>query len=274
MVRKSSRGNPNHDEKGRFCSAENCKKKVDYKSERDYMVQTAQRKRAENPPPKVDAYVVGDDSVTTVYGDTLQKGMIVEYDPAWAEPGHEEEEAKYLLVVKDMNVNEKGKGWADITAINGRSTFATIQRVDAESIRPASVEKVKAIDKAMTPEERQAMARKSGWHRTVKYEATDMANKLYADSFEMKGANFVEFDCGGEKIRGYVHVENEVGYFKPVNGDRYVTVDRYISTREYESRYDYIIDRHDTNDFTEIVGSIGGDVERVRIYNDGRVGAK
>ena len=43
---------------------------------------------------------------------------------------------------------------------------------------------------------------------------------------------------------------------------------------EAKSRYDYIIDTYETRDFTEIIGSIGGDVERVRVYPDGRVCAK
>lgn len=48
--------------------------------------------------------------------------------------------------------------------------------------------------------------------------------------------------------------------------------------RDYEkaiervkARYDYILDGYKTEEFTEIVGSIGGDIERVRIYPDGRV---
>lgn len=167
MERKSSKGNPYHDEKGRFTTADGCKKKVDYKSEYDYMVQTARRKRAENPPPKVNAYVVNDNATTTVYGDSVQKGMIVEYDPAWAEPGKEEAEAKYLFVIRDMSVNEKGKGWADIVCLNGRSSIGSIQRVDAESIRPASKEKVDKTDAAMTPQERSKMARACGWKKPM-----------------------------------------------------------------------------------------------------------
>ena len=120
---------------------------MDFKTERDYAVQTAQRKRKENPPPKVDAYVVDENGAHTVFGDQIEKGMIVEYDPAWAEPGKEEEEAKYLFVVSDMVVNEKGKGWAEIKCINSKSSFASIHRVDAESIRPASVQKVDAAGK-------------------------------------------------------------------------------------------------------------------------------
>lgn len=44
--------------------------------------------------------------------------------------------------------------------------------------------------------------------------------------------------------------------------------------QEVIDRYDYIIERYDGKDFTEIVGSIGGDVEKVRVYKDGRVAAK
>lgn len=39
MVRKSSRGNPNHDALGRFCSAENCKKTSE-KTPEEYEKQT------------------------------------------------------------------------------------------------------------------------------------------------------------------------------------------------------------------------------------------
>lgn len=40
------------------------------------------------------------------------------------------------------------------------------------------------------------------------------------------------------------------------------------------SRYDYILEEHETREFVEIIGSIGGDVERVRVYRDGNVYAK
>lgn len=41
-----------------------------------------------------------------------------------------------------------------------------------------------------------------------------------------------------------------------------------------ELRYDYILETHTTPDFVEIVGSIGGDIERCRVYKDGMVVAK
>lgn len=41
-----------------------------------------------------------------------------------------------------------------------------------------------------------------------------------------------------------------------------------------EDRYDYLISVYECREFTEIVGSIGGDIERVRVYPDGRVYAK
>lgn len=44
--------------------------------------------------------------------------------------------------------------------------------------------------------------------------------------------------------------------------------------KEIIDRYDYILEQHKTKDFVEIVGSIGGDVERVRVYKDGSVGVK
>lgn len=281
-TRKSSRGNPYHDERGRFTTADGCSKKVDWKTEYNYAVQTAQRKRALNPPPKVTAYVVDNGETKEVYGNEVQKGMIVEYDPAWATPGNEKDEEKYLFVIRDANIDDKGKGWADIVCLNGKTSFATIQRVDAESIRPASTEKVDRTDAAMSDAERRKMANACGWNRNKINTASDVANymsrKMGADSVKVIGGNVLEMKCGGETVSGYLHVKDGVGYIKPIYGKKseaeYVTVDRYISTREYLDRYDYIIDRHDTKDFTEITGSIGGDVERVRIHNDGSVGAK
>jgi len=43
---------------------------------------------------------------------------------------------------------------------------------------------------------------------------------------------------------------------------------------EKSSRYDYIIDTYECREFTEITGSIGGDIERMRIYKNGTVGIK
>lgn len=295
--RRSSRGNPYHDERGRFCSRDKAtgayvngvsvsleaydklmaKEYKGYYDDRYYDVRTAQRKRAANPPPEVNAYVIDGDNVKTVFGNEVQEGMIVEYDPAWAEPGQEEAEAKYLFVTKNMRVNEKGKGSIDIVCLNGESFLGSIQRVDIESIRPASTEKVDATDAAMTRDERERMARISGWHkgiRDVNGAADYLSKQEYVESVKLKGANVVEFEYAGMKQSGYLHVEDGTAYFKPTGGDRYVTVDRYVSTQEYEMRYDYIINYVETNDFTEITGSIGGDVERVRIHNDGSVGAK
>jgi hypothetical protein len=41
------------------------------------------------------------------------------------------------------------------------------------------------------------------------------------------------------------------------------------AVQEALDRYDYILETHKTKDFVEIIGSIGGDVERVRVYHDG-----
>lgn len=41
---------------------------------------------------------------------------------------------------------------------------------------------------------------------------------------------------------------------------------------ELELRYDYILETHTTPDFIEVVGSIGGDIEKCRIYKDGIMG--
>ena len=43
---------------------------------------------------------------------------------------------------------------------------------------------------------------------------------------------------------------------------------------ELQDRYDYIVEAYKTPDFIEIIGSIGGDIERRRVYPDGRVSAK
>lgn len=44
--------------------------------------------------------------------------------------------------------------------------------------------------------------------------------------------------------------------------------------RNTMERYDYILETHRGCDFTEIIGSIGGDIERVRVYKDGTIGIK
>lgn len=36
-------------------------------------------------------------------------------------------------------------------------------------------------------------------------------------------------------------------------------------------RCDYVLERHDAPDYTELIVSNGGDVSRLRIYDDGRV---
>lgn len=46
------------------------------------------------------------------------------------------------------------------------------------------------------------------------------------------------------------------------------------TVKAYRERYDYIIETYVCDGFTEITGSIGGDVERVRIYKDGSIGVK
>lgn len=41
-----------------------------------------------------------------------------------------------------------------------------------------------------------------------------------------------------------------------------------------EIDYDYIIEAHETPDFYEFIVSMGGDILRFRVYNDGTIRAK
>lgn len=41
-----------------------------------------------------------------------------------------------------------------------------------------------------------------------------------------------------------------------------------------EIGYDYIIEAHETPDFYEFIVSMGGDILRFRVYNDGTIRAK
>ena len=44
--------------------------------------------------------------------------------------------------------------------------------------------------------------------------------------------------------------------------------------REQRDRLDTIYEIYETKEFTEIIGSIGGDTERIRVYRSGLVGCK
>ena len=44
--------------------------------------------------------------------------------------------------------------------------------------------------------------------------------------------------------------------------------------KQYRERYDWILEEYEIADFYEIIGCIGGDFEKVRIYPDGSVGMK
>ena len=43
---------------------------------------------------------------------------------------------------------------------------------------------------------------------------------------------------------------------------------------ETRDRFEYILEEHETPYFTEVIGNIGGDVEKLRVYKDGSVSAK
>lgn len=50
-----------------------------------------------------------------------------------------------------------------------------------------------------------------------------------------------------------------------------MTTEQRHAWREVVQRYDYLEEQYACRDFIEIIGVIGGDVERVRIYKDGTV---
>ena len=86
------------------------------------------------------AYVVDGETMRIVEADKLQKGMIVEYAPAWRAEGEE----KYIHVITDMWEND-GHEFVKISTINTNIVFGSTEVVWAEMIQPADIEKVNAI---------------------------------------------------------------------------------------------------------------------------------